>query len=71
MKLSTACLLFAAPLIRAATPTPLQALLDAAINAGSTSLTLPPNVTFQQGSAPLLLTAPNFLLDANGARIVF
>jgi hypothetical protein len=65
------CLIFAAPLICAATPTPLQALLDAAINAGSTSLTLPPNATFQQGSAPLLFTATNFLLDANGARIVF
>lgn len=70
MQLFTTCLLFLAPSIRAA-PTPLQALIDAAISTGAPSLTLPPNGTFQQGDAPLVLTATDFLLDANGARIIF
>ena len=52
-------------------PTPLQALIDAAVASGAPSLTLPAGSTYQQGAAPLLLTASNFLLDGAGSTIVF
>ena len=57
--------------LAAAAPTPLQALIDAATTRGATSLALPPGSVFQQGAAPLLITAANFLLDGAGSTIVF
>lgn len=61
----------AAPPAAAPSKTPLQTLLDAAINSGGSSLTLDANATFAQGAAPLLITATNFSLRGNGARVVF
>ena len=60
-----------AAVVHAAPPTPLQALIDAAIAAGAPTLTLPPSEIFEQGNTSLMITATNFLFDANGARIVF
>lgn len=70
MRLGALLLLLAARAAHAAV-TPLQALVDAALAAGAPSLTLPAGSLFTQGAAPLLITATDFLLDGNGARVVF
>jgi hypothetical protein len=65
-----ACLGAAASASSAATP--LQSLIDAALAAGAASLVLPPAATYAQCAAPLVVAdAADFLLDFNGARVVF
>jgi len=71
LPLCCSALVVAAAASSAAVPTALQALIDAAVARGEPSLTLPPGSTYQQGAAPLLIGATDFLLDAAGARIVF
>lgn len=51
--------------------TPLQALIDAAVAAGLPSLSLAPGGVYAQGAAPLVVTASDFALLGNGARVVF
>lgn len=52
--------------------TPLQSLIDAAIASNAPSLALPPNATFIQGTAPLIITSGYpFVLYGAGANIIF